>query len=152
MRRRAGTGRLHLNARLVRERDRARARELRWLLLAAAAAAVPLLMYVGQRVEFIRLSYEVEALSRQKREQADLNKELKVERSMLRAPARIERLARGWLGFADPRPGDVRRVMLFDGSIEEIHDPVAQRNDPPERGYLAAGVLVPPADPRAEER
>ena len=48
--------RLQINARLVKEKDRARARELRRLLFYGAAIVVPLLVYVWQRVEFLQLS------------------------------------------------------------------------------------------------
>ncbi len=52
--------RLQINARLVKEKDRARARELRRLLIYGAAIVVPLLVYVWQRVEFVQVSYRVE--------------------------------------------------------------------------------------------
>lgn len=126
MRSRAGTSRLHLNARLVREKDRARARELRWLLLGCAAVAMTLLIYVWQRVDFIRLSYDVEKLKTEVQEQRELNEALRVERSLQSAPARIENLARRRLGLTDPAPQDVRRVVVIDGTIDELGGPVAR--------------------------
>ncbi len=61
---RAGAPRLLINARMVKEKDRARARELRRLLFCGAAILVPLLVYVWQRVDFLRVSYRVEALKK----------------------------------------------------------------------------------------
>ncbi len=126
MRSRAGTNRLHLNARLVREKDRARARELRWLLLGCAAVAMTLLIYVWQRVDFIRLSYDVEKLKTEVHEQRELNEALRVERSLQRDPARVENLARRRLGLIDPAPQDVRRVVVIDGTIDELGRTVAR--------------------------
>jgi cell division protein FtsL len=117
---RAGSPRLQINARLVKEKDRARARELRRLLFCGAAIVVPLLVYVWQRVEFLRVSYEVEALKKDRQQLQERNKQLGVERSFLLSPDRIERLARKELGLVDPPPTDVRRVALIDGHIDEV--------------------------------
>jgi cell division protein FtsL len=117
---RAGSPRLQINARLVKEKDRARARELRRLLLYGAAIVVPLLVYVWQRVEFLRVSYKVEALKKERQQLQEQNKQLGVERSFLLSPDRIERLARKELGLVDPPPTDVRRVAVIDGRINEV--------------------------------
>ena len=66
----------------MRERDRARARELRWVLLAGAAIVIPLLGYVWQRVEFIRTSYHIDDLQQQRQELRELNKQMTIERAM----------------------------------------------------------------------
>ena len=117
---RAENPRLQINARLVKERDRARARELRKLVLYGAAIVVPLLVYVWQRVEFLRVSYRVEALKRERQQLQDQNKQLGVERSFLLSPDRIERVARKELGLVDPQPSDVRRVAVVDGHINDV--------------------------------
>ncbi len=109
--------RLRINARLVRERDRARARELRRFLIYGALVVVPLLAYVGQRVDFIRLSYKAGKFKQEKQQLLEAHKQLIVERSYLLAPDRIERLARQQLGLVDPAPEDVRPVMLRDGRV-----------------------------------
>jgi len=141
---------VRLNARLVREKDRARARDLRRLLLYAAALAIPLLLYVWQRVEFLGRSYELEALKKQKQELVEMNKQLTVERSFLVSPARVEKLARQRLGLREPPPEDVRRVVLIDGRVDEIGGAVAggAGGAPrPANGFLAAAaaLVLPPA-------
>ena len=117
---RAESPRLQINARLVKERDRARARELRRLLFCGAAIVVPLLVYVWQRVEFLRASYDVEELKKERLQLQEQNKQLGVERSFLLSPDRIERLARKEIGLVDPQPSDVRRVAVVDGHINEV--------------------------------
>jgi cell division protein FtsL len=151
MRSRTDSKRLHLNARLVRERDRARARELRWVLLGGAAIVIPLLVYVWQRVDFIQLSYRVEALKMQEKEQRELNEQLRVERSLLLAPDRIERLARRQLGLTEPPPQDVRRVVLIDGTIDELGQIADGHRGRTRRPFAAAGIYLP-VDPGSEVR
>ena len=140
----ASNMRLQINARLVKEKDRARARELRRLLLCGAAIVVPLLVYVWQRVEVLRVSYGVEALKKERQQLQEQNKQLSVERSFLLSPDRIERLARKELGLVDPSPTDVRHVAVIDGKINEVGT---------EAGATGAGDDVaaagPPSRPRA---
>jgi len=119
----------------VKERDRAKARELREFLFYGAAIVVPLLVYVWQRVEFLRASYEVEELKKQRQQLQEQNKQLGVERSFLLSPDRIERLARKELGLVDPPPTDVRRVAVVDGRINEVGAPALLGGD----GDTAAG-------------
>ncbi len=143
----SGTGRLQLNARLVREKDRARAHELRKLALYGAAIVVPLLVYVWQRVDFIRLSYKVEALNRERQELQERSKQLTVERSLLLSPDRIERVARRQMGLVDPAPADVKRVQVIDGRVDEVGAPLARDRSGARDavGFVAADAgLMPP--------
>jgi len=126
---RADGPRLQINARLVKEKDRARARELRRLLFYGAAIVVPLLVYVWQRVEFLQLSYRVEALKKERQQMQEQNKQLTVERSFLTSPDRIEHLARTQLGLIDPPSSDVRRVQVIDGHINEVRAQAAAGED-----------------------
>ena len=119
---RAERPRLRINARLVREQDRERARELKRFLVYGALVVAPLLAYVWQRIDFIRLSYRVEALRREKASLEDTHRALTVERSHLLAPDRIETMARRRLGLFDPDPQDVRRVLLVGGRVDTLAD------------------------------
>ncbi len=131
-RRSARTG-IQMNARLVRERDRARARELRRFVIYGAVIVAPLLAYVWQRVDFIRVSYEVESLQKARQAETERQKQLALERSYLLAPDRIEKVARKQLGLGDPAPENVRRVRVIDGRIDEI-GAQARRGAPGGRG------------------
>jgi cell division protein FtsL len=142
--------RLRINARLVRERDRARARELRRLLIHGALIAVPLLAYVGQRVDFIRQSYRVAKLKQEKQGLLEAHKQLVVERSYLLAPDRIEALARRQLGLVDPAPEDVRPVMLRDGRVDlgDRRAAAAGAGDDAGPGLARAALAAVGAGPR----
>lgn len=131
---RATSPRLQINARLVKEKDRARARELRRLLVCGAAIVVPLLVYVWQRVDFLRVSYEVEAMKNERQKLQEQNQQLTVERSFLLSPDRIEHLARKEIGLVDPAASDVRRVAVVDGRVNEVRtraDAGSTQVDPP---------------------
>ena len=125
-------GQVRLNQRLVREKDRARARELLRFLLYGAAILVPLLGYVWQRVDFLRAAYRFEKLETRKQELIELNNQMTLERATLLDHARIERQARRELGMVDPAAHDVRRVTLFRGRVSEVE------------GAIEAGVLPLP--------
>lgn len=153
---RAESPRLQINARLVKERDRARARELRRLLFYGAAIVVPLLVYVWQRVEFLRVSYDVEELKKERLQLQEQNKQLGVERSFLLSPDRIERLARKEIGLVDLQPSDVRRVAVVDGRINEVGARAAKVGDGGAAAQSAparAPAARPPkGKPRGEEK
>lgn len=139
----ARQSKLRMNARLIRERDRARASELRRLLLCGAAIVIPLLGYVWQRVEFIRTSYQIDHLAKQREELRELNKEMTIERAMLLSPKRIEEVARGQLGLVDPPPENVRHVQMLDGRLDPSNGPIAGRRSDGGHGKLLAAAVGP---------
>jgi cell division protein FtsL len=150
---RAESHRLLINARLVKEKDRARARELRILLVYSALIVIPLLAYVWQRVDFIRRSYQVEALKKERQTLMETNRQLVVERSHLLAPDRIERVARRQLGLVDPFPDDVRRVRVIDGRIDDFGSRAAAPSpDGGARAGVAAVVGILPRPATGERR
>jgi len=127
----AGTG-VQLNRRMVREKDRARSRELVRFLLYGAAIVVPLLGYVWQRVDFLRVSYRVEKLEARRKDLSELEHQLTLERATLLDNTRIERKARKELGMIDPPAADVRRVKPFGGRVGAVD------------GSIEAGVVSIP--------
>ena len=108
------TGRVEVNRRLVRERDRTRSRELLRIVLYGAGIALPLLGYVWQRVDFLRVSYKVERIEKHRQDLSESNESLRVERAHLMDHGRIERMARKQLGMVDPPADGQRRVQVPD--------------------------------------
>ena len=117
---RAAAGQVQVNRRLVRERDQKRTRELLRFLGLAAVLAVPVLGYVWQRVDFLRVSYRYEALQSQRQKLQREIEGLQLERATLMDHDRVERLARQRLGLVDPPADDVRRVRLCDGKVGAV--------------------------------
>ena len=117
---RAAAGQVQVNRRLVRERDQKRTRELLRFLGLSAVLAVPVLGYVWQRVDFLRVSYRYEALQKDRQTLQQEIDRLQLERATLMDHDRVERLARQRLGLVDPPADDVRRVRLFDGKVGAV--------------------------------
>ena len=78
----------------------------RLLALGGLVAAVALL-YAWQHFACIQLRYQLESLKSQRAQAAELNQELKLEVAGLRAPARIDQIARRQLGLTAPVAGQV---------------------------------------------
>ncbi len=113
-----------LRQRLVRERDPARTKELLRFVLYGGAAALLLVAYVWQRVDFMRGSLQVQAVEANLADVRKSIETLRVQRSYLMNHDRIESLARKRLGLVDPDPGDVRRVKVGAGSVSEVLQPI----------------------------
>ena len=127
--------RVVLNQHLVKERDEARARELRRLAWICAGLLIPILFYVWQQVEFIRTGYQIEQLRAEKIRLAEWNRQMKLERATLSNLKRIEQLGRARLGLVPPDPENTVKIRLTGDSGAARS--VAQAS-PPAGGLLAA--------------
>ncbi len=115
--RRAG---LTLNDRLVRERDRERARELLRTLGLGIVVLVPLLLHVFQQVKFVETAYRVAELRSERLALETALRNVRMERASLESLARIEVEARG-LGLIQPPPEAV--IMVVPVEPGEMSDP-----------------------------
>lgn len=79
------------------------------MVLAAASAALFGALEVHRHHELIRISYELSELGDRARAAEEENRRLRLERSLLTSPERIEAMA-GELGMIRPAPGQIRRV------------------------------------------
>ncbi len=104
--------RLKINARLIRERDRKTTRDLLLLVLISSFLLLPLLLYVRQRMEFVRYGYRLEALTRELNQMEDRNRQLLVERASLRSLERVEKIARKNLGLVEQNRFEVVALNL----------------------------------------
>jgi cell division protein FtsL len=99
---------------IVREVDRDRYRDM-WRAIFAAAFLVAVLMFwAWQHFELLRHGYRVEQMERDRAEQTEINRHLRLEIDTLRSPARIERLALERLHMTAPGPQDtsvIERVL-----------------------------------------
>ena len=126
--------RVALNQRLVKERDLARARELRRVVWICVALLLPVLLYVWQEIEYIRFGYQVEQLRAEKSRLVEWNRQLKLERATLLNLKRIEALGRTRLGLVPPDPKNTVKIRLSgDGAAGSV-----ARSSAPAGGLLAA--------------
>lgn len=126
--------RVVLNQHLVKERDEARARELRRVVWICAAMLVPVLFYVWQQVEYIRYGYRLEELRAERSRLVEWNRQLKLERATLLNLKRVE-MAAGKLGLVPPSAGNTVKIHLSGDSGTPQN--VARRQGPVE-GLVAA--------------
>ena len=108
--------RLRINARLIRERDRKTSRDLILLVLISSFLLLPLLLYVRQRMEFVRSGYRPESLTRELNQLEDRNRQLLVERASLRSLERVEKIARKNLGLVEQNRFEVVALDLESAS------------------------------------
>ena len=80
--------------------------------LTVIAAMALLLLYVWERVEIVRIGYQVERLKVKKVALERERDELQVKLSALTSPERIARVATGKLGLVPPERGQVILVNL----------------------------------------
>lgn len=95
------------NSRLVRVAAPRQWREFGRMTAIGAALAALLLVYAAQHFRCLRVQYQLEELKARRADSAELNGQLKLQAAVLRAPGRIDELARGRLGLTAPVPGQV---------------------------------------------
>ena len=102
------------NNQIVREVDEQRQREL-WTSLGIFSLLVSVLLFSAwQHFELLRHGYRIEQVQRDRADEDDINRHLRLELETLRAPQRIEKLATERLGMIAPGPTDaiiLERVM-----------------------------------------
>jgi cell division protein FtsL len=99
---------------IVREVDRDRYREM-WRSVGIGVFLVSVLLFSAwQHFELLRHGYRLEEMQRERANEAEISRHLRLEIDVLRAPARIEDLATGRLDMVAPGPGDatvIERVL-----------------------------------------
>lgn len=105
------------NSRLVRLAAPGRGREMLHHLGLGGLLTAVLFLYAWQHFQCIQLSYQMESLKAQQAQMAELNRQLTLEAAGLRAPARIDEIARQQLGLTAPVPG---QLPPFEGQGDPI--------------------------------
>jgi cell division protein FtsL len=105
------------NSRLVRFVAPNHLRECARVVSLGALIALGAFLYAWQHFETIQLRYQLESLRSERSQAAELNQELKLEMAGLRAPERIDMIARRQLGLTAPVPGQVAPMELPPNAI-----------------------------------
>jgi cell division protein FtsL len=99
---------------IVREIDRDRHREM-WSSTAVGVFLVVVLLFSAwQHFELLRHGYRVEQMQKERAQEAEINRHLRLEIETLKSPVRVERLAAERLHMVSPGPGDaivIERLM-----------------------------------------
>jgi cell division protein FtsL len=92
---------------IVREVDQHRLRE-QWRSLVLAVLFVAVVLFSGwQRVELLQHGYRVEQMQKERADEEEINRHLRLEIETLKSPRRIEALATDQLQLVAPEPGAV---------------------------------------------
>jgi cell division protein FtsL len=95
---------------IVREVDQERHREM-WRSAAVGLFLVLVLLFSAwQHFELLRHGYRLEQMQRERAEQEEIARHLRLEIETLRSPARIERLAMKQLRMVAPGAGDAEII------------------------------------------
>jgi cell division protein FtsL len=105
------------NSRLVRFMAPNHMRECARVVSLGALIALGAFLYAWQHFETIQLRYELESLRSERAQATELNQELKLEMAGLRAPERIDMIARRQLGLTAPVPGQVAPMDLPPNAV-----------------------------------
>jgi cell division protein FtsL len=105
------------NSRLVRLVAPNHLRECARVVLLGALIALGAFLYAWQHFETIQLRYQLESLRSERAQATELNQELKLEMAGLRAPERIDMIARRQLGLTVPVPGQVAPMELPPNAV-----------------------------------
>ena len=111
---------------IVREVDEARQRALLRSTLVSALLVVVVLFSVWQKFQLVSHGYAMETLQKQRAQEEEVNRHLRLEIETLRSPGRIEELANRKLHLVQPPPD---RAIV----IERVSAPA-----PPSKSIVAA--------------
>ncbi len=100
------------------------------MLIVAGLATGMGVGHVASRQRVIRLGYELTDAISELRRLEEENRRLRLERSVLTNPARIERLAFA-MGMTRPIPGQIRVVDGGQTSIAAAERPTSNSDEPP---------------------
>jgi cell division protein FtsL len=97
------------------------------LLIVAAFVAVSgaAMAHVSLRLGVVRMGYQIGELTRERRTLEEERRRYTTEHSMLKNPARIERLAREKLQMDLPDPSRIRTVLRGAPAVAVHDDPTA---------------------------
>jgi cell division protein FtsL len=105
------------NSRLRRAVAPNHMRECARVVLLGGLIALGAFLYAWQHFETIQLRYQLESLRSERAQTTELNQELKLEIAGLRAPERIDMIARRQLGLTAPVPGQVAPMDLPPNAV-----------------------------------
>jgi cell division protein FtsL len=105
------------NSRLVRFVAPHHMRECARVVSLGGLIALGAFLYAWQHFEAIQLRYQLESLRSERSQASELNQELKLEIAGLRAPGRIDIIARRQLGLTAPAPGQVAPMELPPNAV-----------------------------------
>ncbi len=117
-----------LNSRVIKENDKKNKRELLSFFLICILISIPILLYLMNRIEYVRIEYEIKELKARKQVlQAD-QKYLEVEKATLEAPHSIEKKARKELSLISQDEGGYLVIVQLKPLPHEKETLIAEKH------------------------
>ena len=104
--------------------------DFRRRIATGAVVAACLLSYAWQHFECIQVRYQIERLQAERAKSSELNQQLQLEVATLRAPMRVDSIARNQLGLTVPVPGQVAPAEGSSDAVLADARPVGQATRP----------------------
>jgi cell division protein FtsL len=108
------------NSRLIKVEDPRRSREMKQFGVALGCLFMLVMLFAWQHFKAIEYGYKIESLRAQRDSLLEVNRALNLEDASLRAPERIDVLARQ-LGMQPPQAG---QVIHMDTALPDANSPV----------------------------
>ncbi len=99
------SGKSRINKTIVRERDRKKTYDLLILFILLVLVSVPGLLYLRNRIEYVRYQYRITELEHKKKILLTNEKYLETEKALLESPRRLEEQARTRYSLAPQNEG-----------------------------------------------
>lgn len=115
-----------LNSRVIRENDKKSKWDFLFFFLICILISIPVLLYLMNRIEYVRFEYEIKELKHRKQMLQKQQKCLDLEKSTLETPLLIEERARKDLSLISQDEGACMVVVSFK-SQELQHEKMAQK-------------------------
>ena len=96
-----------INSNVIREADSRSHRDYIIVTALASMFLFGLFAYAWQHYQWIQYGYRIEEAQKKKEQLAEMGRQLRLERALLRNPQRIDALARRDLGMVVPAPGQL---------------------------------------------
>lgn len=112
---------------IVREVDRTRQRDMVRSIAVGVVLVVMVLFTAWQHFELLRHGYRLEQMQRERADEAEVNRHLRLEIETLRSLTRIEKLATERLHMVPPGPDDAAVIERVAPSAPPPHSVVASR-------------------------
>ena len=112
---------------IIREIDRDRYRDMWRTAVVCVFLVCVLLFWAWQHFELLRHGYRLEQMQRDRADEMEINRHLRLEIDTLRSPLRIERLATGQLEMVAPGPEDASVIERVTAPHAPPSSTVARR-------------------------
>jgi len=128
-----------LNIQIVREKDQKKMYELLILFILLVLISIPVLLYLRNRIEYVKYQYEITELKHRKKVLLKNEMYLETEKAFLESPCLLEKLAGENLSLKSQNEGGCVVVVRVQEGIKDRNSLLTDKK--PEPGFEEMLVL-----------